>query len=160
MEGQKIILIVLLVLFFTNDAFGQLEKEIREFIDQMISDVTSEGWPEKMKENFGWDDQTISDHQEFRDAFQNYSVEIEHFVCNGKEVVVWNKITAKFVHEYPYTELKGAVPTNEEISWIEVWYYEFADNARQIVQFKMLIDGVPRMKKLGIRCLSRDFMKN
>ena len=147
-------------MFISNDAFGQWETEIKEFIDNMIDDITANDWPERMKTNFGWDDNTIKDHKEFRDAFQNYSVETEHFVCNGKEVVVWNKITAIFVKPYPYAELKGAKPTNQEISWTEVWYYKFEGGANQIVQFKMLIDGVPRMKKLGIRCLSRDYMKN
>ncbi len=56
-------------------------------------------------------------------------------------------------------ELKGHAPTGEKITWNEVWYFDIVVDSTGMrfgEKWDMVVDGVDRMKKLGIKCLPEE----
>lgn len=139
-----------LIVFSSLVLFGQDKKPIKELVLEYIGDITSENWEEIVVAKYDWKD--TKEHKEFREAFTNYNIEVKYVVSNDTEVIVWNKITANHMKEFPYGELKGFPPTGKEVSWDEVWYCKRTEE-NFCDQFDMMVDGVGRMYSLGIKCL-------
>ena len=120
-----------------------------------LEDLSSSNWDEIVMEKYGWNEEGVKGHKEFRDAFTDYQIEVKHLLIDRTEAVVWNTISAKHVKEFPYGELKGHEPSGEEVTWTEVWYIE-KTNGKFVDKLDIVIDGVGRMKQLGIKCLPEE----
>ena len=107
-----------IILFISSlCVYGQKQNSLKEFALKYINDLTAENWEEIVVDKYGWKD--IKVHKEFREAFTDYKVEVIHIVTNDAEGIIWGKVTAKHMMEFPHGELKGLPPTGKEVSWLE-----------------------------------------
>ena len=60
------------------------------------------------------------------------------------------------VKEFPRGELAGFKATNKTVTWNEIWHFN-VENGEFAGDWDWAIDGVWRMKQLGIKCLPENF---
>jgi predicted ester cyclase len=148
-------IMILIAVICPSFLSAQDPAEIRAFVNDQIAALTSENWQKEILKRSNKKEETaefIKEHQVFRDAFANFKIEIKHLVVEGNEVIMWGQMSATHVAEFPREEFKGLQATNKEIEWTEVWFFDVVDG-HYGEQFDWTVDGVSRMKQLGIKCL-------
>ena len=136
-------------------SYSQDDDSLEKWALGYAEDLSSSNWAEIVIEKYGWNEDGVKGHKEFRDAFADYKAEVKYLLVDGTEVVMWNTISAKHVKKFPYAEMKGLEPSGKEVTWTEIWYFEKTDG-KFVDKWDMLVDGVGRMKQLGIECLPKE----
>jgi len=153
------ILTLMLIVFagFINVKSGVDDKEsIKKFVTTYIEDCNSPGWAEAAKNKYKWNEDGIREHQLFRESFPDFKIKIKHLVVDGNEVVMWGEMSGTHVKEFPRGELAGFKATNKTITWNEIWHFKI-ENGEFAGDWDWAIDGVWRMKQLGLKCLPENF---
>lgn len=142
--------------FSSVKSVGQDKESIKKFVTTFVEDFNASDWAEKVKSKYKWGDDGIADQKVFRESFPDFKIKIKHLVVDGNEVVMWGEMSGTHVKEFPRGELAGCKATNKTITWNEIWYFKIENNAFA-GDFDWAIDGVWRMKQLGIKCLPDNF---
>lgn len=137
-------------------SYGQDKESITKFVTSYIDDFNSPNWAELVKNKYHWNDEGIKQQQLFRDCFANFNIKIKHLLVDGERVVMWGEMSATHVKEFPHGELAGFKPQNKSVVWNEIWYFSVKNGAFGN-EWDWAIDGVNRMKQLGIKCLPDSF---
>lgn len=145
-KSLAINLICLSFLLPTN-SFCQNRDAVEKIALAYVADISSENWAEIVKDKYGWCDECIQSHQEFRDAFPDYNVNVKRLLVDGSEFVLWNEISGTHANEYPHYELKGIAPTNKKVCWVEIWYFDVVDG-KIGEKSDWSIDGIGRLNQL------------
>lgn len=146
---------VLLTNVFAFAASGQSADDPRQFIGLYLDALSSSQWEELVRPFMPTRevaDDFVAQHRPFRKAFAGYRASLKHLVVDGNRAVAWLRISARHVGVFPYDEFAGAKPDGKTISWEEVWYFD-VENGKFGGEWDFLVNGVARMKELGIRCL-------
>ena len=142
---------------FFNVKSGVDDKEsIKKFVTTFVEDFNSTDWAEKVKTKYKWGDDGITGQKVFRESFPDFKIKIKHLVVDGNEVVMWGEMSGTHVKEFPLGELAGFKATNKTVTWNEIWYFRI-ENGEFTGDWDWAIDGVWRMKQLGIKCLPENF---
>lgn len=134
----------------------ELRSSIEKYSMTFIEDLTASDWAERCKVKYGWEDDWIAQHQIFRNAFPDYNIEVKRMLIDSLDVTIWGEVSGTHSKEFPMGELKGHTPRGEKITWNEVWCFDIVVDSTGMrfgEKWDMVIDGVDRMKKLGIKCL-------
>ena len=142
--------IIITTFFCQHSVYCQSKHDLKKWTEEYAKALSSPDWAKKMGK-FGWEGD-MSGHQEFRDAYANYKAEIKNIVVEGNEVMAWLEISAKWVGNYQFDDLKEAKPTGKPISWDEIWYFNVVDG-KLGGNWQLMADGVGRMKSAGVKCL-------
>lgn len=148
--------IVLLTGVTVNHSYGQEKESIVKFVTTFIDDFNSPNWAENVKNKYHWNDEGIKEQKLFRESFANFNIKIKHLIVDGDHVVMWGEMSATYVKEYPRGEFVGYMPQNKSVTWNEIWYFT-VKNGEFGNEWDWAIDGVPRMKQMGIKCLPDGF---
>lgn len=136
-------------------AVPRQQDDTRKFITDYFKALNDPDWQQKVRFAFatenGWKN-FVTRHQEFRNAFTNYHSNIDFIVIEGNKGSVWVTVTGEFAQPYAQEELKNAEARQQKVKWEEAWYFEIKDG-HWAGNFRLLLDGVGRMKQLGVKCL-------
>lgn len=139
-----------------NPSYGEDRDSIVKFVTTFVEDFNSPNWAENVKNKYKWNDEGIKEQKLFRECFANFSIRIKHLVIDGNKVVMWGEMSATYVKEYPRGEFVGSSPLNKRVTWNEIWYFA-VENGGFGNEWDWAVDGVPRMKQMGIKCLPDSF---
>lgn len=139
------------ILSFNPSASGQTKTDLKNWTVEYTQALSSPGWAEKMG-SFGWDDDFILEHKEFRDAYADFKASIKFIMIENNDVMVWLIITAKHVGYFPHDELKDTDPSGKTILWNEIWHFDVI-NSKLGNNWDMLVNGVDKMHSAGVKCL-------
>jgi len=138
---------------------GELRGAIEKYSLDFIEDLTASDWAERCKANYGWTDEWITEYQVFRDAFPDLNINVKRILIDSMDVTMWGEVSGTHSKEFPKEELKGHEPQGIKVAWNEVWYYNMVKDSTGLKfgeKMDMVIDGITRMKQLGIKCLPED----
>ena len=157
---RTLILMIFGMVLFTcvlaNQSCAQDKESIVKFVTTYIDDFNSPNWAEHVKNKYHWNDDGIKEQKFFRECFANFNIKVKHLIVDGDQVVIWGEMSATYVKEYPRGEFVGSTPQNKPVTWNEIWYFTVKNNEFGN-EWDWAIDGVPRMKQLGIKCLPDSF---
>lgn len=141
-------LIICFLLFSFTISCCDNRDDVKKVALAYTEDIVSDNWAEILRNKYGVDEEGIKMHQEFRNAFPDYSVTVKRILVDGADVVLWNEISGTHSKEYPYGELKGIAPANKKVTWTEIWYLNIVEG--KIIRGKgdMVIDGISRLNQL------------
>lgn len=155
-----IFILVVGIIVFTGfssiKSVGQDKESIKKFVTTFVEDFNSSDWAERVKSKYQWGDDEIRDQKVFRESFPDFKIKIKHLVVDGNEVVMWGEMSGTHVKEFPRGELAGFKATNKTVTWNEIWHFKI-ENSEFAGDWDWAIDGVWRMKQLGVKCLPENF---
>lgn len=155
-----IFILVVGIIVFTGfssiKSVGQDKESIKKFVTTFVEDFNSSDWAERVKSKYKWGDDGIRDQKVFRESFPDFKIKIKHLVVDGNEVVMWGEMSGTHVKEFPRGELAGFKATNKTVTWNEIWHFKI-ENGEFAGDWDWAIDGVWRMKQLGVKCLPENF---
>lgn len=135
-----------------------LEEEIHRAFHAYIKGINQDDWQDTFRNMLVGDiEGMIAEHQGFRDAFANYKATIMHLVVEGNYAMAWLNVEAKHVGVYNgiYSgrESQYIKPTNKNLSWEEVWYFDYADGKLAPTTFKLMGQDLKRLQQLGVTAI-------
>ena len=152
---RRVLLIALLLSSFGLSVWAQSTDDPRQFIELYLDALSSNKWAELVPPFMPTQavaDDFVGQHKVFRKAFADYTARLKHLVVEGNRAVAWLHISARHVAPFPYDEFAGAKPGGKAVSWDEVWYFD-VKNGKFGGEWDFLVNGVERMKEMGVRCL-------
>lgn len=136
-------------------AQSQSGDDPRQFITLYLDALSSNRWEELVPPFMPTKevaDDFVAQHRVFRKAFADYTARLKHLAVEGDRAIAWLRIRARHVATFPYDEFAGAVPDGKALEWEEVWYFD-VNGGKFGGEWDFLVNGVARMKALGVRCL-------
>jgi len=136
----------------------QLDEEHRQIFQDYIDGINRDDWPVYVRKYVSHEtEEFIIDHKKFRQAFANYHANIKHLVVEDNQAIAWMIINAKHVGVYDGmyigAETKFIEPTNKQLEWEEVWFFDFKEG-KFGESFDFMSQDIIRMKQMGLSKIS------
>lgn len=133
------------------------EQALKTDFMNYMSDLQKDNWKKLLPKYLkGGGKDFLEEHEAFRNALTDYSVEVMHLVADGNEAIAWINVKAKHIGKFEafYDGKKSNIlePTGKDMEWQEVWFFDFKDG-KFGNKFEYLADELPRMKQLGIKTI-------
>jgi len=134
---------------------NKIETNQKQWFENYISEISEDDWEDKIRPYLSGDvEGFIKDHKSFRNAFADLKLSIKHLVIEGKYAMAWMSVEAKHVgiYEgiYAGKESQQIAPTNRNIKWEEVWYFDIVGD-KFGESWDFMSQDLARMKQLGIK---------
>ena len=122
-----------------------LDQWVRDYAD----DLGKPDWREHMIK-YGWDS-NYEGHQAFRDAYENFKIEVIRTVTNGTQIMAWIKESATWAGGLDGDILENAT-IGTKVEWEEVWSFKVIDG-KLGGDWHSLLDNRMKMISAGVNSL-------
>ena len=129
--------------------------EAEAFINKWFTALNAANWQEEVKPLLTEDNDFVSFHKPFREAFPDYHATVKQVVADGETIVAHIKVKASHKGRFPYGEFKDVEPSGKTAEWDEVMSFVLEDGKVTTAGF-FLADNLSRMKQYGIECLPQE----